>query len=194
MSTVSEMLRDAKQAPARETLAAHKETITTLRQKNYTWREIAEFFRERGMQTDHSKLFRFMQRQEKPQMNISKDFFVPSAQNYARALAEINISEGQKKMLEYHYRAHNRTVNYTNLAEQVGSESHVVANSQYGKLGRALGEALSMNFALAETRNEPFYSSAIGADNPYKTPKAEYELVMHHELAKAIQQLGWFQG
>ena len=88
----------------------------------------------------------------------------------------------------------NRTVNYTDLAAQVGPESHVVANSQYGKLGRALGEALSINFAFSEVRNEPFYGSAIGTDNPYKTPKAEYELVMHHELAKAIQQLGWFQG
>ena len=57
------MLRDAKQAPIRETLADHKETISTLRQKNYTWREIAEFFRKRGMETDHSKLFCFMQRQ-----------------------------------------------------------------------------------------------------------------------------------
>ena len=193
MSTASDMLRDAMQAPNRETLATHKETISTLRQKNYTWREIAEFLSERGMQTDHSKLFRFMQRQGKPQMNTSQAFFVPSAQDYARALAKIKITEGQKKMLEFHYRAHNRTVNYTQLAKQVGSNSHVAANSQYGKLGRVLGEALSMNFLLAEVRNAPFYSSAIGADNPYKTPDAEYELVMHHELAKAIEQLGWFQ-
>ena len=63
MPAASDMLRDAKQAPIRETLADHKETISTLRQKNYTWREIAEFFRKRGMETDHSKLFCFMQRQ-----------------------------------------------------------------------------------------------------------------------------------
>ena len=194
MPTAADMLRDAKRIPSRETLAAHRETIATLRQKNYTWREIAEFFRERGMETDHSKLFRFMQRQGKPQMNTSEDFFVPNAKDYARVLAELKISEGQKKMLEFHYRSHNRTVNYTNLAKQVGAESHVVANSQYGKLGRALGEALAMNFAVAEARDEPFYSSAIGIDNPYKAPKAEFELVMHHELAKAIQELGWFPG
>lgn len=192
MPTAAEILNDAKRAPSRETLADHRETIETLRQKNYTWREIAEFLRERGMETDHSKLFRFMQPKGTPKMNASENFFVPSAQDYARALTDLKISDNQMKMLEFHYLAHNRTVNYRSLATRADSESFRAANSQYGKLGRALGEALSMNFVPDETEGEPFYSSAIGTGNPYKAPKAEFELVMHHELAKAIQQLGWF--
>ena len=93
MPTAANMLRDAKRAPERETLAAHRETISTLRQKNYTWREIAEFFRERGMETDHSKLFRFMQRKGKLKMNTYENFFVPSAKDYARVLADLKMIE-----------------------------------------------------------------------------------------------------
>jgi hypothetical protein len=36
-----------------------------------------------------------------------------------------------------------------------------------------------------------FYSSAIGTSKKYDG--TEYMLIMHHELAKAIQALGWFE-
>lgn len=123
------------------------------------------------------------------------NFFVPSAQDYASALTELKISDNQLTMLEFHYLAHNRTVTYTDLAEEAGFVGYTGANVQYGKFGRALGDALSMNFVIVESTGVPFCSSAIGAENPYtvpKAPKPQFELVMHHELAKAIQQLGWF--
>lgn len=192
MKSAAELLRDAKQAKPRETLLQHRETIATLREKNYTWREIAQFFTDRGIDTDHSKIFRLMQREGKAQMNSYENFFVPSAEKYAKAFSELNINESQKKMLEFHYGAHNRTVTYTELAKAAGSTSHVTANRQYGKLGRALGEKLSVNFVGSEERGKPFFSSALGSDNPYKSDKSEYQLVMHHEVAKAIEQLGWF--
>ena len=125
-------------------------------------------------------------------MNTSESFVVPSAEKYAQALKEISISEGQMKMLECHYLAHNRTVTYTELANAAGYPSYATANSMYGKLGRLLGEALAMNFVIAEGRDEPFYSSSLGADNPYRPAKEEYQLVMHHELSKALASLGWF--
>ena len=46
MTTAADLLREAKRAPVRETLAEHRDTIATLRKKNYTWREIADFFNE----------------------------------------------------------------------------------------------------------------------------------------------------
>lgn len=193
MKSAAELLREAKSAPHRESLAEHRETIITLRKKNYTWREIAQFFTDRGVETDHSKIFRFMQRYGKAFMNTYGDFFVPAAQQYATALSELTIHRTQRAMLQAHYCAHNRTITYTELAKAAGSDSHVAANSQYGKLGRALGEKLSMTFAESESRGEPFYSSALGSDNPYKSAKAEFQLVMHHELAKALELLGWFQ-
>lgn len=192
MPSAADILKDAKLAEPRASLSAHHDAITILREKGFTWREIADFLRERGVETDHTKLFRFMQRKEKP-MNSYSDFVVPSADQYAQALSGLKISDLQLKMLETHYLAHNRTITYTELANAAGSESHSVANIHYGKLGKSLGEILRMNFAMSTTRGEPFYSSALGMDNPYKSEKAEYQLVMHHELAKAITQLGWFK-
>ena len=125
-------------------------------------------------------------------MNTSNAFNVPSADAYVKALDAIVISDKQKMMLDFHVKAHNRTVTYTELARAAGYENFRVANSSYGKLGRALGEELGMNFVAAETRDEPFYSSSIGTENPYKPTKSDFQLVMHHELAKAVDSLEWF--
>jgi len=192
MPTPTEILKAAKLAPARESLETHSETIKTLRKKGYTWREVADFLREHGVDTDHTKLFRFMQRQEKS-MNINVGITIPAASKYVSALDGLGISDKQHAMLKAHFLAHNRTITYTELAVAGGAESHVVANSHYGKLGRALGEAMNFKFAMAEQRGEPFYSSALGMDNPYRPEGTEYQLVMHHELARAIEQLGWFK-
>lgn len=192
MKSAAELLNEAKSIKSKDTLAEYEQTIITLREKNYSWREIAKFFTDRGVETDHSKLFRFMQRNRKPTMNTSESFIVPTAEKYAQALKEISISDSQMKMLECHYLAHNRTVTYTELANAAGYPSYATANSMYGKLGRLLGEALAMNFIFAESRDEPFYSSSLGADNPYQSAKDEYQFVMHHELAKALESLGWF--
>lgn len=192
MKSAAELLKEAKSIKPKDTLAEHEQTIITLREKNYSWREIAKFFTDRGVETDHSKLFRFMQRNRKSTMSTSELFVIPAAEKYAQALKEINISDSQMKMLEHHYLAHNRTVTYTELANAAGYPSFATANSMYGKLGRALGEALSMSFVHAESRDEPFYSSSLGADNPYQSEKSEYQFVMHHELSKALDSLGWF--
>jgi hypothetical protein len=192
MPTPAEILREAKREPERQGLDAHREAINTLREKGFTWREVADFLRERGVDTDHTKLFRFMQRKEKS-MNTHQEFSVPPASKYAEALKGLKISDIQRDMLRAHYEAHNRTINYTDVAAAGGSDSHSTANSHYGKLGRSLGEALNFNFIIAEKRGKPFYSSALGMDNPYKPEGEEYQLVMHHELAKAIEQLGWFK-
>ena len=126
-------------------------------------------------------------------MSTSNEFFVPDAAQYAEALVDLPINDSQKKMLECHFTAHNRTVTYTQLSNAAGFESHTAANSQYGKLGRVLGEKLGMCFIQSEARGEPFYSSALGCDNPFKPVNSEYQLVMHHELAKAIETVGFFR-
>jgi hypothetical protein len=117
---------------------------------------------------------------------------VPTAAEYVEALKDISLSEGQRKMLRYHYRAHNRTVTYTELAEAAGYDSYGAANLHYGKLGAALGERLKMAFAPlnAGDPDTPFYSSALGTSKKYDG--VEHMLIMHHELAKAIEALGWF--
>lgn len=115
---------------------------------------------------------------------------IPTAEEYGRALSEIKINEGQRAMLQAHFEAHNRSITFTDLAASAGYDSYKTANLHYGNLGKKLGEAL--NFAFWEHDDgSKFYSSAIGHGNPYVT--GEFQLEMHHELAKALAEPGWFQ-
>jgi len=125
---------------------------------------------------------------------------IPSASEYVTALSGLKnsgkISKLQLDMLAAHYRHHNRTMTYTELANAGGEQydSNAVANSQYGRLGAALGDALGFPFVDRDaTSGTKFYSSAIGMGLPkeYST-RDEFELVMHHELAIALARLNWF--
>jgi hypothetical protein len=118
---------------------------------------------------------------------------VPRAAQYVCALNEITIGEAQRKMLEFHFKAHNRTVTFTELATAAGYDSYGAANLHYGKLGAALGERLGMTFVPLDFDDPttPFYSSAIGTGHQHKG--VEIMLIMHHELAKALETLGWFK-
>lgn len=190
MNADKSLLEEAKEKRPKEPLVEHVETIRTLRKKNYSWRDIADFLSKKGITTDHTKVFRFMKNWSSDKNNYI-DFFVPTADQYVRVLEENPPNPNQRKMLMFHYFAHNRTVTYTQLAEAAGYPDYKTANLQYGKLGRTLGEELEMIFAKSAKTGEPFYSSAMGADNPFNPSDQEYELVMHHELAKAIEALGW---
>ena len=114
---------------------------------------------------------------------------IPPAADYKKALSEIKINEGQKAMLRAHFSAHNRSITYTELAAAAGYDDYKTANLHYGLLGKKLGEALSFNYWEHDDGSK-FYSSAIGHGNPYTT--GDFQLEMHHELAKAIVDLGWF--
>jgi hypothetical protein len=106
---------------------------------------------------------------------------------YQKALKEINISDKQKLMLEAHYKATNRSITYTELAKAAGYDDFTVANNQYGKLGRLIGEAVGFEFVKLD-KDRTFYSSSIGMPNSYT--EGDFQLVMHHELAKAIEKSG----
>lgn len=194
MPSPEEMLSDALAAPARTDLAPHVESIRALRQKKWSWREVADFLRERGVETDHSKLLRFMQKHE-------QRWRVPDSASYERALTKL-VSKGKLKgpqmaMLQHLYEAHNRTATYTELANAAGraggnvpaERPHVYANLEFGKLGKLLGETLGMEFLPSSKRDAPFYSSSIGVGSSTTPEGAEFELVMHHELAKALNRL-----
>ena len=118
---------------------------------------------------------------------------IPVAAEYKRALSEIEINDYQRAMLRAHFEAPNRTITYTQLAAAGGYATHQSADANYGRLGFNLGNALGIEFADSEDRpGEKFYSSAIGMKNAYATKDDHFQLVMHHELAKAVSELGWF--
>ena len=185
-----EIQKDAKSAPDKRGLEAHREAIVLLREKEYTWREIAEFLSERGVQADHTKVFRMFNKPKKTKTTMTnQEIPIPAASDYKRALTSIEINEGQKAMLEAHFKSHNRAITYTELAEAAGYDGYKSANLHYGNLGKKLGEELNFEFWHHEDGTK-FYSSSIGQGSSYTA--GHFQLVMHHELAKAISELGWF--
>lgn len=116
---------------------------------------------------------------------------VISAREYEGALRTISITDKQKLMLKAHFEAPNRSISYTQLAEAAGYEDHRAANSQYGQLAKEIGLEVDFQFFDSDSRpGEKFYGSAIGMPNSYTI--GDFQLVMHHELAKAIVALRWF--
>lgn len=194
MNTPEQILEAARRAPKRLSAGNYLEAVQELRAKNWSWREIASFLREQGVETDHSKLIRLVAKAE-------GRWRVPDAKAYGKALAALR-SRGQLAsphwdMLMYLYRAHNRTCTYTELAlaaRAAGasvseSRPHTYANLEFGKLGKLLGEELKMQFLPSTTRESLFYSSSIGVSNSATPDGCEFELVMHHELAKALDAM-----
>ncbi len=53
-----EITAAAKAAPSKVRLEEYREAVQVLRDKGFTWREIAEFLTERGIPTDHTRLHR----------------------------------------------------------------------------------------------------------------------------------------
>ena len=197
MKSPSEILKEAKGFKVKEVLAPHEQTILTLREKSYSWRDIATFLCERGVDTDHSKVFRFIHKTRRRKMEKRPEFVVPKAEKYTEALRSIKnkISDKQMKMLAWHFYAHNRTATYTQLGEAAGHNFNF-ANLHYGGLGVTLGKQLVINFAESDlTPDTDFYSSAIGTAK--KHGDEEWVLIMHHELGKALEILiekhGWFE-
>jgi hypothetical protein len=52
------ILAAAQAAEPRARLEEHREAVQTLRDKGFTWRDIAEFLTEQGVQTDHTRVYR----------------------------------------------------------------------------------------------------------------------------------------
>jgi hypothetical protein len=192
--SAEEILAEAHQAESRDTLKAHRKTIDLLRSKGYSWREIAEFLSERGVEADHTKLFRFMK-----QVTMQSELLeVPAFVAYATALTALAASKNpptkqQWRMLRHHYIVHNRTASYGQLAEAVDYKGNRGANAQYGIFGAKLGSILGMKFSKLDPKDPEspdFMSSSIGSESQFKNADGELQLVMHHELAKALDSLG----
>ncbi len=52
------ILAAALAAPPKAKLEEHREAVQALRHKGFTWREIADFLTEQGVQTDHTRIYR----------------------------------------------------------------------------------------------------------------------------------------
>ena len=182
-----DIYKDAEKADDKRGLEPHFDTIQLLRKKGYSWRDVAAFFVERGVSTDHTKVYR--QYKKLKTMNTYKN---PSVEEYVNALKNIQLNEQQRDMLKAHYNSHQVTITYTELAHAAGYDDYSAANSQYGKLAHILGDAAGYEFRESRVRKgELFYGSAVGYEK--ESSGEEFELVMHPELIKAITKLELFE-
>ena len=54
----AEILAAAQAAESKVRIEEHREAVNVLRDKGYTWREIADFLNKQGVQTDHTRVYR----------------------------------------------------------------------------------------------------------------------------------------
>jgi hypothetical protein len=190
MSTPEEILEAAKAAPHRNPLEDHRATIETLRQKKYTWREIADFLNDRGVETDHTTIYRLIT--PLPTKGIKKvlpsevfiNIEIPTVQVYADAIADCTDTE--KKLLKTHANAHNLTIEFPELAASVGwKENAGGVNLHYGKLSSKLQEALDI--PNLDNKGQRFYFLAIGTLLNYRAKNKAWMLMMHPNLAEAVR-------
>jgi hypothetical protein len=191
MSTPEEILEAAKAAPHRNPLEDHRATIETLRQKKYTWREIADFLNDRGVETDHTTIYRLIT--PLPTKGIKKvlpsevfsDIKIPTVQAYVEAIARCTDTE--KNLLKYHANAHNLTIEFPELAAAVGWKEHAGGvNLHYGKLSCKLEEALGLE--NLDSKGQRFYFLPIGTFLNYRAKvNGAWMLMMHPNLAEAVR-------
>jgi hypothetical protein len=112
---------------------------------------------------------------------------VPDATRYAGALTRLSdqVSDLQRALLVAHYRAPGHAATARELADAAGVSGWQVVNSQYGRLGSMLREAL-------DYRAEGQQSYAVASFVPPGVrSNAEWLWVMHPEVAAALASLGW---
>lgn len=107
---------------------------------------------------------------------------VPSIQQYVAAFQRVgNLTDHQTQMLRTHYYAPERTITATEMARAMGYKRYSPANSQYGRLGRLLGEQLDYN---------PM-QERLGTLVTFDKRQDEWHWIMRPEVAQALERLGW---
>jgi hypothetical protein len=130
-------------------------------------------------------------------MNALGGLVVPSAERYKEALVAIEprMTKAQRAMLAFHYRAQNRAATFTQLAAAIGYDDYRLAKLHYVNLAERLGREVGLNFethTFSGGQPSCLFRSAIGSGSLLPDDTGHFQLVMHPELATALDQLGWF--
>ncbi len=117
---------------------------------------------------------------------------IPSPSEYVSGLSAIQsrMSELQLQLLQEQYRAPNRTITATQLAEVLDIKSgRGTINLMYGRLGRLFSEATGFEPSQREIGTHRWWSvwsSGYEERKPY-----QFFWKMHPEVAEALEMLGW---
>ena len=109
----------------------------------------------------------------------------PTPEQYAAAFRKLRgVTDTQLQLLRLHYHAPHRTITATQMARSAGYDHYSVANSQYGRLGRLVGERLEYNPVQEK----------VGTLVTFDKRQGEWHWLMRPEVAQALEQLGWVEG
>ena len=90
MMTPEELTVAAQSAPPKVDLQDYREAVVALREKGYSWREVADFLNERGVATDHTRLYRLFgekhneRKRESREVDIKRMTYVGQRQTKKR--------------------------------------------------------------------------------------------------------------
>ncbi|HQU44294.1 MAG: HNH endonuclease [Planctomycetia bacterium 21-64-5] len=108
-----------------------------------------------------------------------------SADQYIAAFGKIaNVTDNQIQMLRLHYHAPARTTTASQMARAIGYGHYSVANAQYGRLGRVVGNALGYNPKQVQLATLVTFEKRHG----------EWHWLMRPQVAEALEFLGWVDG
>jgi len=111
--------------------------------------------------------------------------FVPAVSDYVSAftMIEEQMTEKQREMLIEHYKSYCRVTTATDLALLVGYKSHRAGNSQYGRLGSMVSDALGLGSLGVIT--------LVLMVPPFGAVISDWLWVMRANVVEALEELEW---
>jgi hypothetical protein len=116
----------------------------------------------------------------------------PTTEQFKQALLALRpVSPKHFAMLKAHFRAAERAMTATQLAEAAGYANYSAVNMQYGMFGKAIAEHLGLGAPMHKEDGEPVWTSVIAAGPPGETDSPHYVWTLRPELAAALTELPW---
>jgi hypothetical protein len=111
--------------------------------------------------------------------------FVPSVSEYVVAFKKIEdkMNGKQRELLRNHHDSPSRVTTATELGHSVGFADYHGTNSQYGRLGTLLAEAMGIEHWTL--------SMFVTFIAPGEVTNKHWLLVMRENVALALEELGW---
>lgn len=102
----------------------------------------------------------------------------PTVEEVRAALPHLKCNKAQDAMLDAHLHALDHILTATQLAQAAGYDDYVVANAQYGLLGRALAEELDWEPQRRKDGN-PIWTLALATDADGKAREEGEDVTGH---------------
>lgn len=112
----------------------------------------------------------------------------PTATAYRAALLALcaDLSPTRRRLLEVHYRALDRQLTMTQIAEAMGWKSYSSANSHYGRLAKLVGEQVGF-------RNPRCHLITLCTFLRPQEKGDHWLIIMRPQVTAALRSLGWFK-